>query len=170
MNVLEQLRSDMNDAGTEACENCEDETNACLAILDEFITGHEVIAAFEHQFGGWRKNRWLRVYEPDPHRFDYCVSAGPIIVPRKPEPHITDQPIEKRMAHLEDEVQHRCGNLGRRVNALEFTRDRPLLAAAEAMSEACGHVVIHSGRLEGMDEFHAAQRALVEAIKEERER
>ena len=43
MDVLARLRSDMDDAGREAYESGEDETDACLEILDEFTGEHEVV-------------------------------------------------------------------------------------------------------------------------------
>ena len=167
MNRLEQLRSDICDAAMEATEKKEDEVDACLDILDEFSAGHEVVDACEHQNGGWRKNNWLRVNcKCDPHRLDYCVSVGPVIIPRKPEPRITDQPIEKRLTVLEDEVKHRCGYLGRRINALEFKRERPLLAAAERAHELLGRILsAHDD-----DQLHEAFGTLAEAIKKEEER
>ena len=45
-----------------------------------------------------------------------------------------------------------------------------LLEAAKGMQRACGAVVIHSGRGDNIDEYHAAQRVLDRAIKKEEER
>ena len=43
MDVLARLRSDMDDAGREAHKQDENETDACLVILDEFSAAHEVV-------------------------------------------------------------------------------------------------------------------------------
>ena len=47
-------------------------------------------------------------------------------------------------------------------------RKPSLLEAAEGMEHACSNVVIHSGRGKDVDEFHAAQRVLSEAIEKEK--
>ena len=168
MEVLEQLRSDMDDAGREAQMTGENETLACLVILDEFIGEHEVVEVDAYAASEKCGSR--------PRFYDRDISTPTwgelqtIIVPRKrkPEPRITDHTLTERMAVLEDEVKHRCGNLGRRVNALEFKADRPLLAAAEK--------VVALAAPEGdyvkvvVDDLRVAVDALTAVIKEERER
>ena len=171
MNVLDVLRGDMGDAGRKAWDCAENPVPACLEILDEFIGEHEVVEV-DHYAGPNDRRCW-----------DDCVLSDrapeAIIVPRKPEPRITDHTLTERMAVLEDEVKERCGDLGRRVHLLEYRtaqkvaiatmaagikRDRPLLEAAErllnAMSEwgEQGEVVADAGD------------ALSAAIKKERER
>lgn len=67
MNILERVASDMADAGIEARHAHENETDACLEILDEFIAGHEVVDVvvgpksgdYYVDFGG--RGTWERV-------------------------------------------------------------------------------------------------------------
>ena len=178
MNVLEVLRDDMDDAGTEAWDCAENPVRACLAVLDEFSAGHEVVEV-DHYTGPGDRRCW-----------DDCVLSDrapeTIIVPRKPEPRITDHTLTERMAVLEDEVKHRCGCLGRRVNALEFkvgvkvggkvplltlrgaAADGPLLEAAEVyLAWTHQHARVDS---DYVAELFRRDAALTAAIKEERER
>ena len=160
MNRLDVLRDDMETAGRAAWDADERPTDACLAILDEFRAEVEVVKVDE-----------AGPVSHDPFRawYEECgdslsLRRTSIIVPRDPEPRITDHTLTERMAVLEDEVKHRCGNLGRRVNALESKR-RPLLEAAKRAVRAMGKC-----NSTDIADFWAAQRALAAAIKEERER
>ena len=124
MDVLARLRSDMDDAGHEAYESGEDETDACLDILDEFIAAYEVASGIPAIEGD-------SVVLIDGAGVVYKIpSDTTILVPRERKP--------------------------------------GLLEAAERMDRACGQVVIHSGRGDNIDEFHAAQRVLSEAIEKEK--
>ena len=168
MSGLERLRSDMGFAGRRAYQVDEDQTEACLAVLDEFIVGHEVVEVDAFPVEGMaRVRRWFA------HPRDTQYGEGgatpdrvQLIVPREQEPRITDHTLTERMAVLEDEVQHRCGCLGRRVNALEFKRDRPLLEAADAVLER----ITLTGRNAAFvcSDMREALTALAEVIKEER--
>ena len=159
MDVLEQLRSDMQDAGDEAECMSEGITAACLEILDEFIGGYEVVETAVGS-GGRAYYRYASDYPRLP--------AQTIIVPRKPEPRITDHTLTERMAALEDELKHRCGNLGRRVNALEFKRRRLLEAAEEVFAAFADMTPLVCN--EAWHRMERARAALTAAIKEERER
>ena len=129
MDVLARLRSDMDDAGHEAYESGEDETDACLEILDEFTGEHEVVevAFFPANRTGPPSRVWREGWPKESTAFCHFET---IIRPRERKP--------------------------------------SLLAAAEGMEYACSNVVIHSGRGKDVDEFHAAQRVLSEAIAKEK--
>ena len=120
MDVLARLRSDMEDAGREACACGEDETDACLEILDEFIGEHEVVEGEMSR----------HVCDEDGCCSGWETMPRLAIIPRERKP--------------------------------------SLLEAAKRMDRACGQVVIHSGRGDNIDEFHAAQRGLAEAIEKEK--
>ena len=78
MNVLERLRSDMQDAGWEATNPGEDPTDACLAVLDEFIAAHEVV-----EVDAYVRCNGHRMWDDKP---DSSIPSETIIVPRDPEP------------------------------------------------------------------------------------
>ena len=92
MNVLEQLASDMADVGREAWISGEDETDACLAILDEFSAGHKVVEVFDVRHTGEPADHWLAMPDSTQHEPDFVwgdkevVTPLTIIVPRKQKP------------------------------------------------------------------------------------
>ena len=92
MNVLEQLRSDMDDAGCEADVQDENVVDACLAVLDEFIAGHEVVEVFDVRHTGEPADHWLAMPDSTQHEPDFVwgdkevVTPLTIIVPRKQKP------------------------------------------------------------------------------------
>ena len=89
MDVLEQLRSDMDDAGQEAQRARKNETLACLVILDEFIGEHEVVEVV---------NCLDESYKPPHRRWDEWPVMGrraiAILVPRERKPSLLEAAAE----------------------------------------------------------------------------
>ena len=178
MNVLEVLRSDMGFAGRRAWQADENVTDACLDILDEFIAGREVVEVFFCPPDEDTKRRYSLWHDDDTDGQPERHKRTTIIVPRDPEPRITDHTLTERMAVLEDEVKHRCGCLGRRVYSVErklgvviggIPVSKPLLEAAEEALMLMREM--QAGRRRGnWAAFDGALDALSAAIKEERER
>ena len=79
MDVLARLRSDMDDAGREAHKQGENETDACLDILDEFSAEYEVLRTVHYPEGG----RSRCYYAEDDGPEEEGVEHVTIIVPRK---------------------------------------------------------------------------------------
>ena len=82
MDVLARLRSDMHDAGHGAYESSEDETDACLEILDEFSAEYEVLRTVHYPEGG----RSRCYYAEDDGPEEEGVEHVSILVPRERKP------------------------------------------------------------------------------------
>lgn len=123
MNVLERLRSDMDDAGRAACACAEDETDACLEILDEFSAGQEVVEVGfcdnrEEAPDGY--GRWSTVVE------NYGARTT-ILVPRTEPPSLLAA-AEAAVAWLQEDVS---------IDGLVNLKDR-LEALAQAIKKERG--------------------------------
>ena len=99
MDVLEQLRSDMDDAGYEAECMSEGIIAACLDILDEFIAGYEVV---EMVRGAVTKGLFPLGYCPGQRII--------IIVPRERKPSLLEAAEPALMLMREMQAGRRRGN------------------------------------------------------------
>ena len=132
MDVLARLRSDMDDAGHEAYESGEDETDACLEILDEFTGEHEVVevAFFPANRTGPPSRVWREGWPKESTAFCHFET---IIRPRERKPSLLEAAEALHVA-AGKVATLRAGDIGTEMGAWEELRDADA-ALAEAIAK-----------------------------------